>query len=205
LLKELSPREEQIVDLSCKGLTNEGIAHALGISIGTVNTYWLRIRMKVGGTGRSEVIARIISERAEKALREENVERQSLSDLVHEKERSILDLRSALALLNLAMEQIRSTTWATDANLVIRIVANGEFPSTHCGVTWEVGKTIYEIFKTEDPHHPGVAAHLEGLMGSETSIRLRGEFDNMTLRVAPLRDESDEIMGCIGILNVVGD
>jgi len=161
--------------------------------------------MKVGGSGRSEVIARIISERADKALRQENIERKSLTELVAEKERSILDLRSALALLNLAMDQIRSTTWATDENLVIRIVANGELPSTHCGVVWEAGKTIYEIFKTEDPLDLGVAAHLEGLKGIETSVRLLGEFSNMTLRVVPLRDEANEVMGCIGVLNIVGD
>lgn len=203
--KVLSPREEQIVDLCSKGYTNEGIAQELGLSIGTVNTYWLRIRLKVGGVGRTEIVARIIQERSEKALRDANVERRDLAAIVAEKERSVVDLRAALALLNLAMEQMESTTWATDHDLLIFMVANGEFPATHLGVVWEVGKTVYDIFKTRDPSDLGVAAHLAALKGVETSIRLQGEFSNMTLRVMPLRDESDEVLGCISILNVVNE
>ncbi len=177
----------------------------MGLGIGTVNTYWLRIRLKVGGIGRTEIVARIIKERSEIALRDANVERRDLTALVAEKERGMVDLRAALALLNLAMEQIRSTTWATDHDLLIFIVANGEFPATHGGVVWEVGKTVYEIFKTHDPTDLGVAAHLAALRGEETSVRLRGEFSKMTLRVMPLRDESDEVLGCISILNVAND
>ena len=203
--RELSPREEQIVELCVEGLTNDAIAHHLGLSVGTVNTYWLRIKLKVGGAGRTDTVVRIIKERAEKALREANVERKGLADIIAEKERGLLDLRAALALLQLAMDQIQSTVWATDRNLAIHIVANGEFPSTHFGVKWEVGKSVYEIFKTTDPSHPGVAAHLSALAGSETEVRLQGEFANLFLRVIPLTDEADEIMGCISILNSVGE
>ncbi|CAN5603090.1 hypothetical protein BH11ARM2_BH11ARM2_32000 [soil metagenome] len=201
LAKTLSPREEQIVTLTLEGHTNEGIAHELGISIGTVNTYWLRIRLKVGGTGRTEAVGRIIQERSDRALRESNVERRDLEALLAEKEHSVVDLRAALALLHLAMDQIHSTAWATDRDLEIYMVANGEFPSTHFGVVWEEGKTIYEIFKTKDPNDLGVAAHLQGLKGDESSVRLGGEFANMTLRVVPLRDESGEVLGCVSVLN----
>lgn len=202
--KPLSPREEQIVELCVQGLTNDGIAHELGISVGTVNTYWLRIKLKVGGTGRTDTVARIIKERAELALRDANVERQDLAKLVAERERGVIELRAALALLHLAMDQIKSTVWATDLDLSLHILANGEYPSTHFGVLWEVGKSVYDIFKTTDPTNPAVAAHLEALQGRETEVRLTGEFSNMFLRVFPLTDESDEIMGCVSILNSVG-
>jgi hypothetical protein len=90
--------------------------------------------------------------------------------------------------------------------LSIHIIANGEFPSTHSGVRWEVGKTVYEIFKTEDDTHAAVAAHLAAIGGNEAEVRLTGEFANMFLRVIPLREEADdEVMGCISILNTVGD
>lgn len=205
LTRELSPREEQIVALCAEGLTNEAIAHELGISLGTVNTYWLRIKLKVGGLGRTDTVVRIIKERAEKALRESNVERNALTTMVEEKERSVLELRAALALLNLAMDQIKSTVWATDCDLVIHIIANGEFPSTHFGVKWEVGKTVYEIFKTSDEGDLGVAAHLKAINGVESEGRLAGQFSNMFLRVIPLKDESEHVMGCISILNSVGE
>jgi len=200
----LSPREEEIVELCVDGLTNDAIAAKLGLSVGTVNTYWLRIKLKVGGAGRTDTVVKVIKERAEKALREANVERQGLIDMVTTREHDVLELRAALALLHLAMDQIKSTVWATDLDLNLHIIANGEFPSTHNGVKWEVGKNVYEIFKSKDPLYPPVAAHLAALVGKETELRLDGEFANMFLRVMPLRDETEEIMGCVSILNLVG-
>ena len=202
--RDLSPREEEIVALCVEGLTNDAIAHRLDISVGTVNTYWLRIRLKVGGSGRTDTVVRIIKERAEKALRDANVERKSLLDMVAEREHHVVELRAALALFNLAMEQIKSTVWATDMDLVINIMANGEFPSTHFGVKWEVGKSVYEIFKTRDPESPEIKAHLEALEGKESEIRLDGKFSNIVMRVVPLQDETGDYIGCISILNTVG-
>ncbi len=201
--RELSPREEEIVELCVEGLTNDAIAHRLKLSVGTVNTYWLRIKLKVGGSGRTDTVVRIIKERAERALREANTERNSLFEIIAEKERSLLELRAALALLHLAMDQIKSTVWATDRELNLAIIANGEFPSTHFGVKWEIGKTVYEIFKTTNTSEPAVAAHLAALNGREAEVRLSGEFANMLIRVQPLLDESGEIMGCISVLNTV--
>jgi DNA-binding CsgD family transcriptional regulator len=204
LTRKLSPREEEIVGLCVEGLTNEAIAIRLGLSMGTINTYWLRIKLKVGGSGKTNTVVKIIKEKAELALREENVERKRLNEMVVEKERGVIELRAALALLQLATEQIKSTVWATDTHLRINILANGVFPSTHFGVTWEVGKTVYEIFKTEDPKSLAVAAHLSALDGKESEGRLEGEFSNMILRVTPLADEAGDVIGCIGILNSVG-
>lgn len=173
--------------------------------MGTVNTYWLRIKLKVGGSGRTDTVVKVIKDRAERALRDSNVERNELSRLVEAQEHSVLELRAALALLQLAMEQIKSVVWATDLDLKIHVIANGEFPSTHFGVKWEVGKSVYEIFKTTDKHNLAVAAHLNALSGKESEARLGGEFANMFLRAIPLKDESGDVMGCISILNSVGE
>ena len=202
--KELSPREEQIVGLCTDGLTNEAIAHQLGLSVGTINTYWLRIRLKVGGLGRTDSVVKVIKDRAERALRSANVERTNIADIIAEKERAVVELRAALALLHLAMSEIRSTVWATDKELRIQIIAGGELPSTHVGIKWEVGKTVYEIFKSKDPADPAVAAHRLALAGTESQVRLEGEFANMLLRVMPLADEAGDVMGCVSILHVSG-
>lgn len=174
----LSPREEEIVELCVEGLTNEAIAHRLGLSVGTVNTYWLRIKLKVGGSGRTDTVVKVIKERAERALRDSNVERTGLTDMIAEKERNVLDLQAALALLQLAMDQIKSTVWAVDKDLSIHILANGETPSSHFGVRWEVGKDVYQIFKSRDPQNKAIAAHLGALKGEESEVRLEGEFSN---------------------------
>lgn len=201
--QSLSPRESQIVELAIDGLTNEGIASKLGLSVGTVNTYWLRIRLKVGGVGRTDSVAKVITERAQRALAEVNVNRQDLHEHIAEREHSLLEARASLALLQLAMDQIKSTVWATDMDLSIRILANGLMPSTHCGVVWETGKTVYEIFKSMDPGYAPIAAHLDALKGKETTLRLTGEFSKMLLRVIPLRDEAEGVIGCIGVMNYI--
>lgn len=198
---ELSPRESEIVELAIQGLTNEGIAHKLELSVGTINTYWLRIRLKVGGVGRTDSVARVITDRADRALRAANVDRDNLADHIAKREVSIVELRASNALLELAMEQIKSTVWATDRNLTLSIIANGAMPLTHFGVVWEVGKTVYEIFKTDDNTYPPIAAHLNALEGEETMMRLEGEFKNMILRALPFLDEDHDIIGCIGIMN----
>ncbi len=87
------------MQLCVAGLTNDGIAHKLGLSVGTVNTYWLRIKLKVGGSSRTDTIVKIINERAENALRMENSNRQAVLDLVAKPASGTDNLRFVTALL----------------------------------------------------------------------------------------------------------
>lgn len=199
----LTHRESEIVELAIQGLTNESIAERLGVSVVDVNTSWLRIRMKFGEVERTASVARMIRERADRALRAANVEMTTLADHVSKSEQGLFDLRASLALLHLAMEQVLSAVWATDKELRISLIANGALPKEHFGVVWEAGKTIYDVFKSKDPEHPPIAAHLAALNGFESTLRLEGDYRNILLRTLPLRDESHEIMGCVGILNYV--
>jgi len=54
---QLSARETQLLELAARGLTDEAIALTLQISVATVRGYWLRIRTKLGGSGRAELVA----------------------------------------------------------------------------------------------------------------------------------------------------
>ena len=116
-----------------------------------------------------------ITERADLALRAANVERESILQMIGNHEKSMVELRAAHALLQLAMDQIKSTVWATDRDLCIQIVANGEYPSKHFGVVWDAGKTVFEIFKTIDRGHPAVACHLRALDGHADHRRRLGD------------------------------
>ena len=208
----LSRRETEIVELCCEGLTNEAIAYRLGLSVGTVNTYWLRIKLKTGGLGRADAVVKVVKDRADRALEEAKVDWEGLAsilanrgklDEIAQAERS-LEYRTSLALVNLALDQLKSTVWSTDKNLTIHMVTNGELPSSRFGVKWEEGKTIYEIFKTTDEANPAVVAHIAALAGSESTQLLSGEFEGMQLKVNPLMDESGEVDLCISILSRVG-
>jgi PAS domain S-box-containing protein len=72
---ELSPREQQLLNLAADGLTDSAIAHELGISEATVGTYWGRVRIKLGPYNRTELVAMALREESERmlqALKEEN-------------------------------------------------------------------------------------------------------------------------------------
>jgi DNA-binding CsgD family transcriptional regulator len=60
--KSLSARELSVLELSSKGLTDKQIAATLNVSLGTVHTYWTRIRMKWRGKTRAEIVARFVTE-----------------------------------------------------------------------------------------------------------------------------------------------
>lgn len=74
----LSPREEEIIQLAAEGLTDAGIANRLGISEGTVGTYWGRIRTKLGPYPRAELVALHVRGELQQCLSEAEKERDDL-------------------------------------------------------------------------------------------------------------------------------
>lgn len=58
----LSPRENQILNFAIEGMTDQQIALQLGISTSTVNSYWVRIRGKVGHMSRTELVAQALKQ-----------------------------------------------------------------------------------------------------------------------------------------------
>lgn len=67
---ELSPREQQLIAMAGQGLTDTAIANRLGISEATVNTYWGRIRVKLGPHNRTELVAIALREEYERRIDE---------------------------------------------------------------------------------------------------------------------------------------
>ena len=53
----LTAREETILALAAKGHTDKAIAESLGISKGTVEGHWVRIRLKLRAPSRTAVVA----------------------------------------------------------------------------------------------------------------------------------------------------
>lgn len=210
---ELSPRENEIVELSIEGLTNDAIAHRLGLSVGTINTYWIRIKLKMGASGRTDAVANVVKQRAELECEEAKVDWQGLQailakreilDLLVEKEHD-RELRTMRALLQIAVDKIQATVWATDSELSIKTIFSEDLPLTHFGVEWQEGLSIYDVFKTTDREHPAVAAHIDALAGAASDQKLDGEFSNMLLRVLPFEDEHGKVTCCVSILYSVGD
>jgi DNA-binding CsgD family transcriptional regulator len=56
----ISKREGQVLAMAAQGFTDESIAKELDISVATVRGYWLRVRTKLGGSSRAELVGQWI-------------------------------------------------------------------------------------------------------------------------------------------------
>ncbi len=193
----LSRREDEIVELAIQGLTNDAIANQLNLSVGTVNTYWSRVRLKVGGVARTDTVAKIIADRAEdrKSNRSAPPVHFPLMDAM------TLEMRAALPLIQLSKEGASLAVWAIEKDMTIRCFAVVNMPLNRNGATIGVGKSVFEIFGSTDDKDPAIAAHLHALNHDETSVALSGEFKGMHLRTVPLLNEDEECIGCVGVLS----
>ncbi|AIE83591.1 LuxR C-terminal-related transcriptional regulator [Fimbriimonas ginsengisoli] len=89
---EPSSREREVLEFAVSGFTDEQIAQTLGISVSTVNSYWVRIRSKLGQYSRTQLVATILTERAKKA--EESL-RLRIAELENEQARLRAELAEA--------------------------------------------------------------------------------------------------------------
>ncbi|MDR3691778.1 MAG: helix-turn-helix transcriptional regulator [Fimbriimonas sp.] len=62
---DLSAREHSVLSFAAQGYTDDMVANELGIKCGTVNSYWVRIRGKLGNLSRSELVARFVQQNAD--------------------------------------------------------------------------------------------------------------------------------------------
>jgi DNA-binding CsgD family transcriptional regulator len=89
-LTALSEREREILDLATRGLTDQQIANKLEITASTVNSYWVRIRGKLGRYSRTELVSKIIQQAADQ-------ESSTLSDRIRSLESELCNVKSSSA------------------------------------------------------------------------------------------------------------
>lgn len=89
----LSDREQEVIRYASEGFTDAMIAQALGIQVGTVNSYWVRIRGKLGHFSRTELVSRYVQANADEKT------------LLQAQETAAADERQAIA-LKLALAEI---------------------------------------------------------------------------------------------------
>ncbi len=77
----LSAREDAILEAAIEGMTDVQIAQRLAISQSTVNSYWVRIRGKLGQLSRTELVALALKAQARTAMDAVNAQ---LAALQHE-------------------------------------------------------------------------------------------------------------------------
>ena len=202
--RQLSAREQQVIALCVDGHTNESIAHELGLSVGTVKNYWLRIMHKVGGVSRADTAVKAIRLVSECELRDSNAELARLHGLLEESRKHSFDILADNVLPLVMMDQTRWISWLADRDLVIRRVAINP-PLGRCSdEAWQLGKTISEAFSTAEPSHQAVSVHLDAIGGKRSEVRLSGALSGTVLWVQPLCDDTGIVLGCVGMLSEIG-
>ena len=87
--------------------------------------------------------------------------------------------------------------WTTDQNL--RITSNwgaGFGPSKL--KERDLGGTLYDYLKCQDPHAAPIAQHAEALRGVSSYFEYRRGNRHFAIHLSPLRAASGEIQGCVG-------
>jgi DNA-binding CsgD family transcriptional regulator len=95
LKTELSDKELAVLTHAAQGYTDEMVARELGIQTGTVNSYWVRIRGKMGNLSRSELVAKFVQKNADEKMAEYVTKNDAEAASVADANRHILELANA--------------------------------------------------------------------------------------------------------------
>jgi diguanylate cyclase (GGDEF)-like protein/PAS domain S-box-containing protein len=101
--------------------------------------------------------------------------------------------------LRMLVEQIPVVLWTTDRQL--RITSNWgsglRFSRIRPGEL--VGRTVHEYMQCQDPEATPIAQHYETLRGASSHFEYKQKNRVLDIHLEPLRGESGEIIGCIGV------
>jgi DNA-binding CsgD family transcriptional regulator len=111
-IKELSRRETEIVSLAASGLTDKEIGVQLGISYGTVNTHWSRIRPKMNVSNRSEAVSRYVQAHAQRKFGELASENVRLTAELNKREVAAADQDRHRQLLDALAAKLQAVVWS---------------------------------------------------------------------------------------------
>lgn len=100
--------------------------------------------------------------------------------------------------MRLITEQLPAVLWTTDVDLRITPPSK-EFLIDESDDESLVGKTLKELFETDDDEFSPIAAHRSAAHGTPVSIEFFWRGRTLSIHVEPLRDGSGNIIGTIGV------
>ena len=115
----LSAREDAILEAAIEGMTDVQIAQRLEISPSTVNSYWVRIRGKLGQLSRTELVALTLKAKAKTDLEAVNVRLAALQQATAHHVRLTSDYTNA-EILHAALDALPEATLVTCDRGLIR-------------------------------------------------------------------------------------
>ncbi|MFI5177481.1 MAG: PAS domain-containing protein [Vicinamibacterales bacterium] len=101
-------------------------------------------------------------------------------------------------------ECIPATVWTTDTHLALTFAQGAILRNLQMAPDNVLGRTLQEIVLDGREDHPLIHGHLTALAGHETSVRVEWGGILYNARIAPLRDASGTIIGCVGSHQQIG-
>jgi PAS domain S-box-containing protein len=171
---KLSRQEEQVLVLSMSGLGDREVGEAMSLSTETVRTYWKRIRKKLDGGTRAEIIA-LLSQRG---VRAELEAKQTENELLL---KEIARRRQAEAQLQYQLGLVKSITDGA-ADAIFMLDARGRVTFSSLAATqifgWNPdeleGKVFHEVFHHHRPdgrEYPIAECPLQLVLRNDETVR----------------------------------
>lgn len=171
-----SVREREVVDLAVLGHTDEQIAHTLDITTSTVNSYWVRIRGKIGPLSRTEIVAKMLHAGYHEEHARMEAEIARLNSLLTKANTDLAGARSQLAATKGVEWHLLALHFASEALMV----ANGTGEVVYANLQAErlfggdpgalVGRAVCDL--TDVLQRDRRRELIEGFMRGETPPRL---------------------------------
>lgn len=108
------------------------------------------------------------------------------------------DARRRERQLRLMFAQVPAAAWATDRDLRITHVLGQVAREIGLDERSIPGMSIFDVTGARDATDPAVAHHRAALLGERSSFRYVLAERCYDVHVAPLRDDRDQIVGCVG-------
>jgi PAS domain S-box-containing protein len=110
-------------------------------------------------------------------------------------------LRQAEAFQREILDRLPAIVWTTDEKLRSTFSAGGGLSALGLasGEVSLLGTPVTSYFHTDDPRHPGIAAHLRALAGESTVMEMDWFGRRFQSRLEPLKNGSGQIVGVIGL------
>ena len=145
-ITDLSEREQQVLTLSTQGFTDKEIARELNLGLATVHTYWIRIKQKLGGVTRAEVVAAAVLRSAGDSISTVESEKAELLAEIRRRAKAEEELMRASQLLQAIIDATPDIVFVKTADGRYELV-NKRF-SEISGVSGEEahGHTDHELF-----------------------------------------------------------
>ena len=101
-------------------------------------------------------------------------------------------------------DHVPGTVWMTDERMVLTFIEGALVRRLQLDTSRLIGRTLPDLLLDGREDHPLIQGHIAALGGHETNVRIEWGGNLYSARIAPLRDSTGRVTGCIGIQHVIG-